>query len=95
MEKFQCFKSCGGVNLEEMSLNILPRELLEMIALHLDVSSTIAISKCSLDFFNITTKMINWNLLLQKMFPQGVREDFESLGREVVEVVEYYVNRSC
>ena len=91
MEKFQFLKSCSGDNLEEMSLNILPRELLEMIALHLDVSSTIAISKCSLDFFNITTKMINWNLLLQKMFPQGVREDFESLGLEVVEVVEYYL----
>ena len=29
------------------------------------------------------------------MFPQGVREDFESLGREVVEVVEYFFNRSC
>ena len=73
-----------------MSLAILPRELLEMIVFHLDVSSTIALANCSSDLFNIVIRPINWNILMQKMFPEEeIGEDLEHFGRSVTEVVNF------
>ena len=72
-----------------MSLSILPRELVEMVAFHLDVSSTIALANCSSSLFNIVIRPINWGILMQKMFPEETGEDLEHLGRSVTEVVNF------
>ena len=72
-----------------MSICELPRELVEMVAFHLDASSTIAPAKCSSNLFNIVTRPINWNNVMQKMFPEEDGNDFERLGRSVTEVVNF------
>ena len=72
-----------------MSLSILPRELVEMVAFHLDVSSTLALANCSSSLFNIVIRHINWGILMQKMFPEETGEDLEHLGRSVTEVVNF------
>ena len=72
-----------------MSLSILPRELVEMVAFHLDVSSTIAFASCSSNLLNIVIRPINWSSLMQKMFPEEDGEDFEHLGRSVADVVKF------
>lgn len=72
-----------------MSLSILPRELLEMVASHLDISSTLALANCSSSLLNIIIRPINWNIVMQKMFPEENGEDLEHLVREVTEVVKF------
>ena len=72
-----------------MSICELPRELVEMVAFHLDASSTIALANCSSNLFNIVTRPINWNNVMQKMFPEEDGNDLERLGRAVTEVVNF------
>ena len=72
-----------------MSLSILPRELVEIVAFHLDVSSTLAFANCSSNLFNVVIRPVNWNILMQKMFPEENGEDLKQLGRAVSEVVKF------
>ena len=86
---FSVYLRLWGQKVGRMSLSILPRELLEMVAFHLDVSSTIAFASCSSNLLNIVIRPINWSSLMQKMFPEEDGEDFEHLMRSVREVVKF------